>query len=37
MSKVMLGALEVSCRWDRDEMRANADRLVREAARRGAR
>jgi len=36
MNKVMLGALQFSCSWNRDDMMAKADRLVREAAERGA-
>jgi N-carbamoylputrescine amidase len=36
MSAVSLGAIQFSCSWDRDENVAKAERLVRQAAERGA-
>jgi N-carbamoylputrescine amidase len=36
MSTVSLGAIQFSCSWDRDENVAKAERLVRQAAERGA-
>jgi len=37
MSTVTVAATQMACGWDREANRARAERLIREAARRGAR
>ena len=36
MSKVTVAATQMACSWDRDANMARAEKLIREAARRGA-
>ena len=36
MSKITVAATQMACSWDRDANMARAEKLIREAARRGA-